>query len=403
MTILYYIVNTIIHSRGMTNMKIKKILCVALSAVVSSLVILSGCNSGTSQNSTVSQFSTQSQQSVENSEKSDESSTELFEVSKEESTVEQSEESSKNETSENESSSSEEQITPAMWKVTSADGTKNIYMMGSIHVADKSVNDMPDYFEKIYAKSDALAFECDIVEYQNNALSDISSVKNLMYLDGTTIKDHISEDIYEKAVEILEENNIYNSMYDYCIPVMWTSLMDTVCCKKSGLDESYGVDMVMLKRAKTDKKEILEVESVEFQMNMLSGFSEELQEMLLMSYIQDGAIEEQSKLLNELYEKWKSGTITEEDVVESSDDLSEMTDEEKKLIEEYNKAMMTDRNIGMADKAEEYMNGDDTVLFIVGAAHFYGDDGILSLMESRGYTVTKITSESVSDTIQAAA
>ena len=61
------------------------------------------------------------------------------------------------------------------------------------------------------------------------------------------------------------------------------------------------------------------------------------------------------------------------------------------LLEEYNKAMISDRNIGMADKAEEYLAGGGTGFYIVGLAHVVGDGGIIDLLTQRGYTVEKIS------------
>lgn len=371
-------------------MKIKKILYTVIGAVMSSLIIFSGCNSNTPQNSTLSQSSVQNQ----SSEPSETSGKQEVSVNEE----------SSNQTSEQENSSDGEQITPTMWKVTSADGNKNIYMMGSIHVADKSVENMPDYFEEIYSICDALAVEVDISELMNDLSSSlsVSMLTDMMYLDGTTIKDHISEDTYNKAVELLKENNMYSIVYDYCIPIYWSSLIESIIYENSGLDANYGVDTTLINRAKKDGKEVLEIESAELQTELLTGFSDEVQEMILESYVADGAIEAQEKALNDLYGKWKSGTITADDVLNDQDETG-MTEEELRMVEEYNTAMLDDRNTGMADKAEEYMNSDDTVLFVVGTAHFYGDNGILQLMKDRGYTVTRITSaDMVSDMAQAA-
>lgn len=367
--------------KGKVSMKIRKWLCCILATAMSSLIVFSGCSTPTGENSNILESSLQSSTA--------ESSNGLQESSEPEISDESSGEGSKEE-----NSSVDEQITPAMWKVTSPNGDY-MYMMGSIHLADESVNYMPDYFEEIYSECDALAFEVDI----NAAMEDLSSsalstVSKMMYTDGTTIKDHISEDTYNKAVKLLKENNIYNSAFDYCIPYMWASLIESIVYEKSGLDASYGVDTVLIDRAKEDGKEVLEVESFEMQMELLTGFSDELQEIMLQAYLVDGVIDEQVEAMNELYEKWKSGTITAEDVSDETDDES-LTAEEKELLDEYNNEMVYERNIGMADKSEEYIQSDNTVLMIVGAAHFYGDKGILKLMEDRGYTVTQITSVDV--------
>lgn len=357
-------------------MKIKKIVACLLTAAISSLVIFSGCNNNREnvQSSKATEEFSQSQ-SVQSSENKS------------------SQPSSSSQTESSDTSASNEKITPAVWKVTDKDGNY-IYMMGSIHAADKAVENMPDYFEGAFAQCTALAVEADITDLNSDISESIAIVKKYVYSDGTKISDHISKDTYTKAVQILKDNNVYNSLYDYYKPVMWTSLMDNIVLKKSGLDINYGVDSILTSRAKKDKKQILEVESVDYQVDLMTGFSDELQEMMLQSFTEDGAIDEQTESLKKLYNQWKKGTITE-DVANSDFNESSMTADEKKLVDEYNTKMLVDRNKHMADKAEEYMQGKETVMFVVGAAHFYGENGVLQLMEDKGCTVKQLTSADV--------
>ncbi|MBQ7160413.1 MAG: TraB/GumN family protein, partial [Clostridia bacterium] len=49
-----------------------------------------------------------------------------------------------------------------------------------------------------------------------------------------------------------------------------------------------------------------------------------------------------------------------------------------------------DRNIGMADKAEEYLAAGQKTFFAVGTGHMVGEGGIADLLTQRGYTVEKI-------------
>ena len=362
-------------------MKIRKIICCLLAATTLSLVAFTGCNNQEVEQSSQSDNSTSK---VEVSQPSENlSSTESL----------QSEESSEPQTSEN--SASNEKITPAVWKVTDENGNY-IYMMGSIHAADDAVNNMPDYFENAFKECTALAVEADITAVTDDLSQAMDLTKKMMYTDGTTIKDHISDETYQKVVKLLTDNNSYMELYDYYMPWVWTSLIDNIVLQKSGLDANKGVDTVLINRAKKENKKVLEVESVDFQLDLFKGFSDEMQEIMLQSYTEDGAIEAQVEALNELYDKWKKGTIKAEDVIDDVDESS-MTDEEKALNDEYNKKMLDDRNIGMADKAEEYMQGSETVMFVVGAAHFQGEKGILKLMEDKGCTVTQLTAADVSD------
>jgi len=56
--------------------------------------------------------------------------------------------------------------------------------------------------------------------------------------------------------------------------------------------------------------------------------------------------------------------------------------------------LITDRNINMAFRIKENItnNPDDQFFFIIGVGHYYGDDGILQLLEDEGFTVTRVQS-----------
>ena len=293
-----------------------------------------------------------------------------------------------------------DQITPAVWKVSDADGNY-IYMMGSIHAADDAIQNMPEYFESAFSKCDSLAVEADTTLSTSSLGASLDMFNQLSYSDDTKIYDHIPKETYDKMVEILKENNLYNPVYDSCTTAMWESMMEQVVITKSGLSALKGVDMTLINRAKKEKKNVLEVESMDFQLNLMKSFSDELYTMALSQYTEDGAIDQQVEALNELYDKWKKGTLDAKSVGVEVDEKTlevSLTEEMKKLQEDYNNQMLVERNKGMADKAEEYMQSDSVVFFLVGAAHFYGDDGVLQLMKDRGCTVTQLSESDAEST-----
>ena len=64
-----------------------------------------------------------------------------------------------------------------------------------------------------------------------------------------------------------------------------------------------------------------------------------------------------------------------------------MTEEEKLLYQEYEKAMYTDRNAAMLETAKEYLESGDVVFFAVGLAHLLAEDGLVNTLRDAGYTV----------------
>lgn len=279
--------------------------------------------------------------------------------------------------------------TPVLFKVTGENGG-TVWLFGSIHVGIDEMYPFPDYVLDAYNEADALAVECDVIALQKDMELMTELVQMMLYLDGSTISDHISPELYDAAVAIMEENDSYMKILDYYLPVMWYSTIETFTYENYGYDSNIGIDMTLLNMAKDEDKPILEVESARFQYEMLSSFSPELQEILLQEAVAGYNSPENKETLDGLLKAWCDGD-TDSLLLYLNEEADPDTDSETlKLIEEFTFAMETDRNIAMADYAENIIKGEDKVFICVGMAHILGDGAVVDLLQQRGYTVERI-------------
>ena len=353
----------IINMKGRVTMKLRKTLCGLLAGTILIIPLLTGCSNGNKESSSASQISANT-------------STETSVKTPSETSVE---------------SGGKSSITPAMWKVEDKSG-HYCYLFGTIHAADDSANIMPDYFEKAYLDSDAIGVEADVTYVLENPSSTTDLYKYLIYMDGTTIKDHISDETYNSINEVMKNNAAayVEHMYDMFTPVAWSSLFEGVVLKKCDLDIQKGIDVSYIKRAKSDGKEVIELESLEYQAQMFERLSDRVGELLLAPYTTQESFDQQVKDMNTLYDDWKNGRPIENAVDESQ--LAELDAETREAFEYYMEELLGKRNPAMAEKISGYLNDGKKVLVMVGAAHFYGDDGIIKLMEAKGCKVTSIAS-----------
>lgn len=281
-------------------------------------------------------------------------------------------------------------ITPLLYRVTDGDGHV-VWLFGSIHVGEESYYPLPDYVLSAYGGADALAVECDVVAFASDLSAATRAMAPLIYMDGTKISDHISEKLYTEAMEAMKSCGTYMSWLDMYKPIMWYSLLESYLMVASGARTELGIDMYFLNDAHENGKEIREIESAEFQYGMLADFSEELQ-ILLLEDIVETAKDPASytEELDKLLELWAAG---DEDAfgayLEQED--APVSDEEAVLIEEFNKAMITDRNSAMADYAEAVLKSGEEIFICVGAAHVVGEGAMADLLAQRGYTVEKVS------------
>ena len=273
---------------------------------------------------------------------------------------------------------------PLLYKVTDKSGNV-LWLFGSIHVGRDEFYPLPDYVTDAFNSADKLAVEFDIVSFEKDMSAQMQTLRTFLYTDGTTIKDHVSEDAYNKAVKILTDANSYVSMFDQFNASLWTSFLDSILIEKIGADTELGIDRHLI------KKEIVDVESAEFQYEMLAGFSEELQVFLFNETLSSFDDEDLAKKeVTEMMDLWAAGDEKEFAEYLSAEE-NNIPKEQTALYEEYNKAMMTDRNASMTDFAEKALKSGEEIFMCVGAAHIVGEGAVAQNLKQLGYTVECIT------------
>lgn len=283
-----------------------------------------------------------------------------------------------------------ESATPLLYKVSDKSGNV-IWLFGSIHVGREDYYPLPSYVSDAFDNADSLAVEADIVAFEKDLDLQVQAILPLVYTDGSTIKDHLSAELYERSVEVLGELDIYFQTMDYYCPSMWSSLIDSMVIEEIGVDSNLGIDRHLIEKANSSGKEIIEIESVEFQYKLLADFSDELQALLLESSIDMYENPDEAKEdINEMLDLWASGDekAFAAYLAESDED---MTAEEELLNEEYNNAMIVERNLTMTDFAEDALNSGEEVFICVGSAHVVGEGAMAEMLSQRGYTVECIT------------
>jgi len=280
--------------------------------------------------------------------------------------------------------------TPLLYKVTDGDGDV-LWLFGSIHVGREEFYPLPDYVMDAFEGSDALAVEFDVVEFEKNPGDMMSILQKLCYLDGTTIKDHIDEATYDSAVKILTDSGYYNALLDYYIPALWSSFIDECTYTKMGIDLENGIDKYLINLAYEADKEVLDVESAEYQFGMLADYSDELQAFLLRQSVESyDKTDELDVELDKMAELWAAGDeeAFEEYLLTEDDDITDP--EELALYEEYNESMIVVRNGNMTDYAVDILEEGREVFMCVGAGHVGGEGGIADRLHELGYTVSKV-------------
>ncbi|ERI93840.1 GumN protein [Clostridiales bacterium oral taxon 876 str. F0540] len=258
-----------------------------------------------------------------------------------------------------------------IWEIKNDKAT--VYLFGSIHIAQKDMYPFEKTVEDAFRSSNNL-----VVEVDANRSADTNKLQSkMLYSKNDDVYNHISKEGKEKLDTFAKELGMdMNNLKKMKLWVIESTIMQAQL-KKSGYSSEAGVDSYFLNEAQNRKK-ILELESVDFQLDMLNSFTDEQQEKLFFSDIK--YLSESDDNFKKLYDAYKAG---DENAL-----INLNVDSNKQDPEIYQK-MIVDRNIGMANKIDGYLKTNDSYFVVAGLGHFIGDDSVVKLLEKKGYTVTK--------------
>ena len=264
-----------------------------------------------------------------------------------------------------------------LWRIQSKANT--VYILGSLHYSKKEIYPLHENIEKAFGESEVLVVEADVNDVKKLDIQKLS--ERALYPGNDTLEKHVSPETYERLVKETEGLGIPAELLVKQKP--WFLAMTLVALEslKSGFDPNLGIDKYFLSKAEGRKK-ILELESLDYQLDLLSGFSDEDQELLLLYTLKDLRILDQE--LEQLTRAWTSGdTRSMESIVTRS------VSEDKRLSPIFEK-IIYERNTKMASRIEDFLRTGATTFVIVGAGHLVGDRGIVGILKRKGYLVEQL-------------
>ncbi len=285
-----------------------------------------------------------------------------------------------------------EDLHPMLFRVT-GEGGQEMYLFGTIHVGDERNAAALSLIAPTLDQCDALAVEFDVLAFEEDMNAATEMMMQFLLLDGTTAEDHMPAETYRAAADLLEKAGLMPEIMKQFNLGLWAQLVEQAALMtESDLSAEYAMDTYLIRHAYDHQIEVRDVESAAFQYGMLADFSDELDLLLIRSTLDN--LDGYGAQISELYEAWCSGDYDAIQALnETETEDGEYTEEELALLEDYQRRMLDDRNLGMRDRAVEWMQAGDRVFFAVGAGHLVGDGGLVSLLRAAGYEVEQVSGD----------
>jgi uncharacterized protein YbaP (TraB family) len=264
-----------------------------------------------------------------------------------------------------------------LWKVQSR--RNKVYLLGSIHLLKKEIYPLQRKIEEAFDRSAVLVVEADVNRLDSKFLQKL--METAFYPENETLESHISPETFLLIKKEFAETGFPLELIQKQKPWFLALTISALSYVKMGFDPTYGIDMYFLSKAE-GKKKILELESLEEQLQFLSQLSDREQESLLSYELKSKNFIE--KETNQLVKAWLAGDVRG---IESI--LNRGIRQDPRLSSVYEK-MIDERNRKMVLRIEEFLGTGEDYFVIVGAGHLVGDQGIPEILRRKGYSVEQL-------------
>jgi uncharacterized protein YbaP (TraB family) len=256
--------------------------------------------------------------------------------------------------------------------------TNRVYLLGSVHLLRQSDYPLPVVIERAYADADTLVMELDMDDLDPVNMQ--ATINRLGVLPaGKTLEDVLGPDQYQEVSTRAADLDVPLELLARSEPWLAAITIEQLVLTRLGFDPRFGVEMKLAGLAGTDQKSIEGLETVDEQLGLLDGLSDDAQRDLLMQTLEEGS--EIATLMDAMIAAWRSGDVEH---LESTM-LVELAD-----YPELYRTIVADRNGRWMQSLEAMLEDDRDYLIVVGALHLVGEDGLPEQLRNAGYEVTQL-------------
>jgi uncharacterized protein YbaP (TraB family) len=261
-----------------------------------------------------------------------------------------------------------------LWRIEGA-GAPASHVFGTVHLADPRVTNLPPAVARELDQARSLTLEAGI-----DSADILGLAGRMVYNDGRDLPGVAGAELFSRAAKLTEGLGLPEPMLRLFRP--WAV---AVLLSVPPQDPANVLDLVLERRAAGQGKPVHQLESMDEQISVLEGMSQEDQVALLKQAVDEyGNMPRQigrvidAYLARDLAGLWRI-----------SQESAGPREEERRLNEVFTRRLLYERNVRMAERAEPRLR-EGGAFIAVGALHLYGGSGVLALLEQRGWRVTRV-------------
>lgn len=261
-----------------------------------------------------------------------------------------------------------------LWKIEKSDRPVS-YLFGTVHIPDPRLLDFSPAVLGAFKTAEQVATEIAM---------DMSNLQKLMaamvYTDGRTLESVAGSQLYGELAAIMAKIGVSENLTQHLKP--WAAMTMLIVPPRS---DAIPMDMLLYQAAGEAGKKQAALESIDEQVALFEGQSLDHQLLMLRDVVTN--YDKVGVATQKMVRSYLDRNLRELNALAANEDWLS-----SRQAREVNRSMMERmigrRNVVMADRLEPLLERSSTFV-AVGALHLPGANGLLVLLERRGYRVTR--------------
>ena len=257
-----------------------------------------------------------------------------------------------------------------LWEIQDKNGTKS-YIFGTMHSQDRLITSLPPPARLALVKSRKLVMEV-IPDQQANDIFNAS----MYFPDDRNLENMLDTDIYTRLQTQLNDYGIPPENIPHLKP--WAAF--TLIGRPKPV-RAMTQEMVLMQTAEETNKPVVGLETMDEIIDALEGMSLEDQTIILNDTVcNHQKIIKQTRELRDMYMNRQLASM----VI-----FNEQPHYDEAVFNRFMQKILYGRNDKIISRIENYIN-EGNIFIAIGAMHLPDEHGLLKLLETRGYKLSRI-------------
>jgi len=265
-----------------------------------------------------------------------------------------------------------------LWSVERDGMPGTVVLLGSVHVLRAEDQPLPAVVRDVYRQAERLVMELHPDELHATAFQASLDRVGIM-TPGRSARELLDAEQWRRAGELAQAAGLELAPVAALEPWFASLALYSGALVAAGYDPALGVDQQLADWARRDGKRTTGLETLDQQLLLFKTLGDAVQvETLLKTLEELPAVASDAAALTR---HWREGDV---------DQLAQRLEADFEGYEALRERIVGERNRAWLPQLETLLQQDGVSLVVVGALHLVGPEGLPSLLESRGFSVSPV-------------